>query len=144
MIIYSIIFLTFALIVILTYSISDNIFSDYLVASITYSIAPLIFIFLYEIKNRFAKLELTNKGYSYKTHLYLLKEYLKDFTRMDKVKIKEVYLWEEYLVYADALGINYNHNELDDIKMKRLSNAKLKEYIENFIYIITSKNDKFY
>ena len=63
---------------------------------------------------------------------------------MDKVKIKEVYLWEEYLVYADALGINYNHNELDDIKMKRLSNAKLKEYIENFIYIITSKNDKFY
>lgn len=145
-IIYSILFLPFAIYYLTcAFSLdSKSIFSKYFVLGFTYSLIPLIFFYIYESKNRFAKLRITNKGYYFKAHLNLLKEYLKQFTSMNKTKIKEVYLWEEYLVYANALNVSYNHNELDDIKMKLLSDAKLKEYIESFIYIITSKNDDFY
>lgn len=48
----------------------------------------------------------TAKGTKLLTEAYGLKNYLKDFSIMKKRTEKELVLWEYYLVYAVALGVN--------------------------------------
>lgn len=122
----------------------EDILNSSVILGITYSICPLIFIRFYEASNTYANINLTKKGYTLKMQIKALKKYLKDFTKMDEKDIKEIYIWREYLIFAQALNINYSHKKISDLKMKKLDDATLKDYIEKFIYKLTENKEEYY
>ena len=74
--------------------------------SIILNIISIIFIY-FQLKKVPHKLniELTKLGKEKKQQLYALRNFLNDFSRLNEKEIPEVYLWEQYLVYATLFGI---------------------------------------
>jgi len=63
----------------------------------------------------------TFKGNELLSKAYALKNYLKDFSIIDKRSYKELILWEYYLIYAVILDVNVNiQNELIEKYLKNL------------------------
>ena len=53
----------------------------------------------------------TRKGVDVINKSYAFKNFLKDFSIIDKRNEKELIMWEYYLVYAVALGVNEKIND---------------------------------
>lgn len=50
----------------------------------------------------------TSKGRELNLKLEGLKEYLKDYSLLDEREVKEIELWEDYLIYSVMFGQNKN------------------------------------
>lgn len=72
--------------------------------------------FLINVKNITKNYRYTAKGRELVTKAYALKNYLEDFSMIRERKEEELALWEYYLIYAVALGVN---EELDDVVMEK-------------------------
>lgn len=70
-------------------------------------------IYCFKIANRYNTL--TQKGVDEKEAWIGLKNFMNDFSMMDKREIPELVLWEKYLVYATAFGIS--DKVLKDLKV---------------------------
>lgn len=62
-------------------------------------------------------LSLTNKGWYYKSITKAYKKFLKDFSRIDKLKTKNYPLWQKHLLYAQALDINLDYYNMPNIDL---------------------------
>lgn len=69
-------------------------------------------------------LKLSDEGWAYKYIIKSYKKFLKDFTRMNELKNNDYHLWEKHLLFAQALNINLNYNNLPDINMNILDNKE--------------------
>ena len=61
---------------------------------------------------------------AYKYIIKAYKKFLKDFTRMNELKNSDYHLWEKHLLFAQALNINLDYNNLPDINMNILDNKE--------------------
>ena len=85
--------------------------------SIILNIISIIIICLCTKKIPFKlNIKLTKKGEEKKKELYALRNFLNDFSRLNEKEIPEVYLWEQYLVYATLFGIG--NKVLKSMKLK--------------------------
>lgn len=71
---------------------------------------------LINIKNIAKNYRRTAKGRELVNKAYALKNYLEDFSMIRERKEEELALWEYYLIYAVALGVN---EDLDDEVMDK-------------------------
>lgn len=71
-----------------------------------------------EINNKYIK---TQKGYELYTKLCGLKNYISDFSKLEERSIKEIKLWDEYLIYTIIL--NSNNNLIEESK-EQINNKK--------------------
>lgn len=69
-------------------------------------------------------LKFSDKGWAYKYIIKAYKNFLKDFTRMNELKNNDYHLWEKHLLFAQALNINLDYNNLPDINMNILDNKE--------------------
>ena len=69
-------------------------------------------------------LKLSDEGWAYKYIIKAYKKFLKDFTRMNELKNSDYHLWEKHLLFAQALNINLDYNNLPDINMNILDNKE--------------------
>lgn len=69
-------------------------------------------------------LKFSDKGWAYKYIIKAYKNFLKDFTRMNELKNSDYHLWEKHLLFAQALNINLDYNNLPDINMNILDNKE--------------------
>lgn len=69
-------------------------------------------------------LKLSDEGWAYKYIIKSYKKFLKDFTRMNELKNSDYHLWEKHLLFAQALNINLDYNNLPDINMNILDNKE--------------------
>lgn len=69
-------------------------------------------------------LKLSDEGWAYKYIIKSYKKFLKDFTRMNELKNNDYHLWEKHLLFAQALNINLDYNNLPDINMNILDNKE--------------------
>lgn len=69
-------------------------------------------------------LKFSDKGWAYKYIIKSYKKFLKDFTRMNELKNSDYHLWEKHLLFAQALNINLDYNNLPDINMNILDNKE--------------------
>lgn len=70
-----------------------------------------LYILIYELIFIKKKYKRTQKGVDIVNKSYALKNYLKDFSIINEKNEEELILWEYYLVYAVALGVN---EKIDD------------------------------
>ena len=84
-------------------------------ATFIMSFATLGYILL-NIKNITKNYRRTAKGRELVTKAYALKNYLEDFSIIKERTEAELVLWEYYLIYAVALGVN---KDIDDEVMKK-------------------------
>ena len=73
------------------------------------------------------KMKLTDEGKLERKKLYAFRNFLNDFSRLEEKEIKEVKLWEQYLVYATAFGIG--KKVLKSMKIKLENQPDFKENI---------------
>jgi len=67
------------------------------------------------------KVELNEKGKKDQEKIYMFKNFLKEFTSLNSKDVKDIHLWDEYLIYALVLGVNkkiYEDDKLRDIVNK--------------------------
>ena len=69
-------------------------------------------------------LKFSDKGWAYKYIIKAYKNFLKDFTRMNELKNSDYHLWEKHILFAQALNINLDYNNLPDINMNILDNKE--------------------
>ena len=69
-------------------------------------------------------LKFSDKGWAYKYIIKAYKKFLKDFTRMNELKNSDYHLWEKHLLFAQALNINLDYDNLPDINMNILDNKE--------------------
>lgn len=62
------------------------------------------------------KVELSNKGKLDQEKIYMFKNFLKEFTSMDKKNVQEIHMWDEYLTYALVLGVNKKIYEDENLR----------------------------
>ena len=62
----------------------------------------------------------TIKGKELLTKAYALKNFLKDFSIIDKRTNDELILWEYYLIYSVVLGVN-----------NKIENEIIEKYLQN-------------
>ena len=79
--------------------------SVYLVISI-FSIFVSLYFIIEELIYFNKGYKRTRKGMELLNEAYGLKNYLKDFSSINKKEEKDLVLWEYYLIYAVALGVN--------------------------------------
>lgn len=76
-----------------------------------------------------------------------LKKYLENYSLINKREILEIYLWEQYLVYATIFNINRNINGILEVNLDGEVNDKKDiqfDFYENKYFKIDSKNQKIY
>ena len=85
---------------------------------------------LFMVPNRI-KMKKTKLGKQEMVKWNAFKSFLLDFSRIDLRDINEIVLWEEYLIYATALGIS--KNVIDKMKMKieslNIDNEMFTDYL---------------
>lgn len=108
----------------------------------------LIFIVLAIIEDiKFIKANVyADKTISYRKKLEGLKEYLKDYSLIEKRKAIEVYLWEDYLAFSVLLGINNIVSKEFDFNLSDAIKRNVLQYdnYENRYYYINEENAKIY
>lgn len=132
----SITFLVFAFII-LYKSFSDFNFeiSPAIVAGFILIVFPNVVFYYLDRINHMLNLKLTYKGYAYKYLINKYKKFLKDFSRIDKLKNENYPLWEKHLLYAQALNINLDYHKIPDVNLKLLT--------ENELNYLFEKNSKY-
>ena len=97
--------------------LSNLVFYDYNHLSLIVSI--IVFIFIKSIMKKIPdkiRLKLTSSGIKERNDWLAFKNFLVDFSSLDEKDLPEIVLWEEYLVYAVALGVG--EKVLRNIKIK--------------------------
>lgn len=85
---------------------------------------PSVFLFQIDKITKTLNLKFSDKGWAYKYIIKAYKKFLKDFTRMNDLKNSDYHLWEKHLLFAQALNINLDYNNLPDINMNILDNKE--------------------
>jgi len=90
---------------------TDNVILNILYVIVMIVLPTLGFsIFIYELVYLASfvskKIKLTNNGLKEQEKMAKFKRFLMDFSNIEKRKTEEVVLWEDYLTFAVALGIN--------------------------------------
>lgn len=85
---------------------------------------PSVFLSQIDKITKTLNLKFSDKGWAYKYIIKAYKKFLKDFTRMNELKNSDYHLWEKHLLFAQALNINLNYNNLPDINMNILDNKE--------------------
>ncbi len=89
----------------------------------------------------------TSKAKEEKERLKGLKNYLQDYSLIDKRKILEIYLWEKYLAYATIFNINHNIIEILQVNLEEKVKDKKEiqfDFYENKYFYIDDRNQKVY
>ena len=85
---------------------------------------PSVFLSKIDKITKTLNLKFSDKGWAYKYIIKAYKKFLKDFTRMNDLKNSDYHLWEKHLLFAQALNINLDYNNLPDINMNILDNKE--------------------
>lgn len=85
---------------------------------------PSVFLSQIDKITKTLNLKFSDKGWAYKYIIKAYKKFLKDFTRMNELKNSDYNLWEKHLLFAQALNINLDYNNLPDINMNILDNKE--------------------
>lgn len=85
---------------------------------------PSVFLSQIDKITKILNLKFSDKGWAYKYIIKAYKKFLKDFTRMNELKNSDYHLWEKHLLFAQALNINLDYNNLPDINMNILDNKE--------------------
>ncbi|MGN1298476.1 MAG: DUF2207 family protein [Candidatus Scatovivens sp.] len=91
-----------------------NSFGDFSIQSVLNKFLIIIFplilgsLIMFKIQSKIGKKisVLTQKGYDEKQQWNGLRGYLKDYSLLKEKRVDDLAIWEEYLVYATALGIS--------------------------------------
>lgn len=112
---------------------------------IVLTLFSITYIYLYK---KFISIDIyTQKAKEEKKKLNELKKYLENYSLINKREILEIYLWEQYLVYATIFNINRNINEILEVNLEEETNDKKEiqfDFYENKYFKIDSKNQKIY
>lgn len=123
--------------ILLRNTLSNNHFIYF---SIVINIFAIIILFLYLRKITFKlNIKLTNLGLEKRKELFGLRNFLNDFSRLNEKDIPEVYLWEEYLIYATVFGIG--DKVLNSMKLKDINNSIIDNV--SFVYNYSNYIDSF-
>ena len=76
------------------------------------------------------KVELSETGKLDQEKIYMFKNFLKEFTSLDKKNLNDIHLWDEYLIYALVLDVNKNIYE--DEKLKEIVNKVQKIIVSDY------------
>lgn len=74
--------------------------------------------------------DLTDKGKMDQEKIYMFKNFLKEFTSLDKKSVIDIHLWDEYLTYALVLEVNKKIYE--DEKLKYIVNRVQEIIISDY------------
>lgn len=76
------------------------------------------------------KVDLSDAGKKDQEKIYMFKNFLKEFTMMNKKDVKDIYLWDEYLTYALVLEVNKKIYEDDKLKniVNKVNNIIIAEW----------------
>lgn len=85
---------------------------------------PSVFLSQIDKITKTLNLKFSDKGWAYKYIIKAYKKFLKDFTRMNELKNSDYHLWEKHLLFAQALNMNLDYNNLPDINMNILDNKE--------------------
>ena len=85
---------------------------------------PSVFLSQIDKITKTLNLKFSDKGWAYKYIIKAYKKFLKYFTRMNELKTSDYHLWEKHLLFAQALNINLDYNNLPDINMNILDNKE--------------------
>lgn len=85
---------------------------------------PSVFLSQIDKITKTLNLKFSDKGWAYKYIIKTYKKFLKYFTRMNELKNSDYHLWEKHLLFAQALNINLDYNNLPDINMNILDNKE--------------------
>ncbi len=114
--------------------------NHFIYLSIITNILAIIMLFLYLRKITFKlNIKLTNLGLEKRKELFGLRNFLNDFSRLNEKDIPEVYLWEEYLIYATVFGIG--DKVLNSMKLKDINN-NITDNV-SFVYNYSNYIDSF-
>ena len=114
--------------------------NHFIYLSIITNILAIIMLFLYLRKITFKlNIKLTNLGLEKRKELFGLRNFLNDFSRLNEKDIPEVYLWEEYLIYATVFGIG--DKVLNSMKLKDINNSIIDNV--SFVYNYSNYIDSF-
>jgi len=79
-----------------------------------------IYVIVYSLSFISKRIKLTNQGLLEQEKIAKFKKFLNDFSNIEKRKTEELILWEDYLTFAVALGIN-NQVYWDDNFRKKVN-----------------------
>ena len=85
---------------------------------------PSVFLSQIDKITKTLNLKFSDKGWAYKYIIKTYKKFLKDFTLMNDRINSDYHLWEKHLLFAQALNINLDYNNLPDINMNILDNKE--------------------
>lgn len=83
---------------------------------------PSVFLSQIDKITKTLNLKFSDKGWAYKYIINAYKKFLKDFTRMNELKNTDYHLWQKHLLFAQALNINLDYNNLPDININIFDN----------------------
>ena len=82
------------------------------------------------------KVKLSEKGKLDQEKIYMFKNFLKEFTSLDKKNTCDIHLWDEYLIYALVLEVN--KNIYNDDKLKNIVNSVQQIIVSDFMNDVLS------
>lgn len=114
----SITFLIFASIYIyyINFTLDFDLDESIIIGFILLTFPNIIFLKL-DTFTKTLNLKLTKKGWAYKYIVKSYKNFLKDFSRINELKNNDYALWQEHLLYAQALNINLDYYNIPNINM---------------------------
>lgn len=117
----SLIFLVFAVLYCWVYNwdLNNSIILGFILLNF-----PSVFLSQIDKVTKTLNLKLSDKGWAYKYIIKSYKKFLKDFTRMNELKNKDYHLWEKHLLFAQALNINLDYNNLPNININLFDNKE--------------------
>lgn len=141
--IYIPIFIVLCAIVFMITTTFDNEVSNFIASSIVL-VVILFIMFLpvitiiragkglsYFIAAAKKKVKLSEKGKLDQEKIYMFKNFLKEFTSLDKKNTCDIHLWDEYLIYALVLEVN--KNIYNDDKLKIIVNSVQQIIVSDFM-----------
>ena len=88
-------------------SVAINFIYTFILSLLPYLItAMLIYILFYVTSYLNKNIKLTTKGKEEQEKIAKLKQFLKDFSNIEERKTEDYILWEDYLTFSVALGLN--------------------------------------
>lgn len=146
--IYIPIFIVLFAIVFMITTTFDNEVSNFIASSIVLAVI-LFIVFLpvitiiragkglsYFIAAAKKKVKLSEKGKLDQEKIYMFKNFLKEFTSLDKKNTCDIHLWDEYLIYALVLEVN--KNIYNDDKLKNIVNSVQQIIVSDFMNDVLS------
>ena len=108
-----------------------------MIASVITSIACAVYCF--KIARRYNTL--TQKGTDEKEAWKGLKNFMEDFSMLDKKEVPELVLWEKYLVYATAFGISDKVLKQLKVVYPQITDEQfMSSYGYSYLYLMSNRN----